>query len=192
MTDEIILPAVLEPENQEETIAYVRALCPFAETMTDEAIIICVAFVEFNADVAAIKKHTCFSTRSVAAASRSRLGQRVIAALAKSDIEGTGTLIALNAMKDIAKSPAASSAARVRASQMLIEMGEREANKVSRRTRGEGGKDLNTMTLAELQDFVEEIKQNVTMIDGMQNAIENDPEGGSLLDVPCSDIESCA
>jgi hypothetical protein len=179
MPDEIILPAVLEPENQEETITMVRALCPWAETMTDEAVIVCVAFVEFNADLAMIETHTRFLKRHVSAVSRSRLGQRVIAELARQDLEGTGVMIALRTLKDVAKSPAASTAARVRASTELLSLAEAQAAKSGRRNKADGGKDLNTMTLAELQDFVEEIKQNVTMIDGMQNAIEHDPIDGT-------------
>ena len=99
----------------------------------------------------------------------------MIGQLSRIDLQGTGVMLAINALKDVASSASAAPAARVRASESLMTLAEAEQVRAGR---GSGGdiKDLNSMTLDELQDFVQQMSENVTMIEGMAEAIDNDTD----------------
>lgn len=169
------LPAVLEYEAQHETIILARSLCPFAESMDDVALLACIAFVEFRGDEKRTSEVLFIPLHITRRHIRSQLGQRVIAQLSRSDLSGTGLMIALNALKDIAGSSSASPAARVKAAERLSELATAETEKQGKGLKVGGGKNLNELTLGELEQVVEQVRQNMTFVQGIEEAVDIEP-----------------
>lgn len=167
--------ALIEPEAQDETIVMIRGIAPWAETLSDDAIMVCVAFVELKGDHAKIYEIMGYDISRQKCLVRSRLAQRLIGEIARLDLVGTGIMIAIQTYKEVATSASASPAARVKAADSLAALSNLEEHRRPT-AKGQGGKDLNTMTLAELQDFAAQMTENVTMIEGMQDAIDLDAE----------------
>lgn len=166
------LSMLSEPENQEESILYARGLCSFAEQMSDASLLICVAYVEFQGDIEKIENVTGFSKITVNRVHRSDLGQRVIGALARANLKGHGVMVALNTYQTIAASTNSSANARLKASDRLLALAEIENEKAGGAASKHGGKDLNTMTLKELQELVSKVETGMKAI---ESTIDHEP-----------------
>ena len=159
---EINLDHILGAENQHETIALARALCPFAETMTDATILIAVAMVETSGDMDAVSEYLGYEKSRLRGHCQSHLYNRVVRELSRQKLSGEGYLIAVSALMEVSKSKGASPAARNKASQTIISMVNDEQERSGRRD-GEG-KALNEMTLSELEDHVNKIKSDIATL----------------------------
>ena len=173
--------AILSADELEQTIMIARAACPFAEAASDEMMAICIGFVEVNGDLEQLEVILGFSKNIVRRQTRTDLGQRIIGQLSKSNLRGTGFMTAVNTFMSIANSQSAASAARVKAAENLLQLVEAEEQANGKKSGG-GSKDLNQMTLTELQDFVSGMASQVTMIEG---TIDNESnEQPDALDKP--------
>lgn len=153
------LEHILGVENQHESVAVARALCPFAEAATDEQMLMCVAVVEAKGDVKWVAEELGISVSRVRRQLQSRLSQQIIKALAKHLLMGDGYLKAVCALVDVASSESQTGTARKNAAQAIIELADAEAAK------GGGSDDntvdLNNMTLKQLEAYVGAIKQDL-------------------------------
>lgn len=154
-----LLDHVLAPENQAETVALARALCPFAEEASDALMLICVAMVEARGDVKAVAEYLGFIPSRVRQHLQSRLSGRILKALAREKLTGEGYMVGVFALMEVAESQSQTGTARKNAAQALIELA--EAEQAKRADKGEDTKDLNSMTLKELESYVNSIKQDL-------------------------------
>jgi hypothetical protein len=154
-----LLDHVLAPENQAETVALARAVCPFAEEASDALMLICVAMVEARGDVKAVAAYLGFHKSRVRQHLQSRLSGRIIQKIASEQLRGMGYLTAVSTLMDVAESQSQTGNARTNAAKLLIELGAAEMEK--RSDKGEDTKDLNAMTLKELESYVNSIKQDL-------------------------------
>lgn len=157
--NKIDLNAVLAPENQHETVALARALCPFAEAATDAQVLICVAMVEARGDIKAVAAWLGYSVARLRGHLQSRLSGRIIKELARHKLTGEGYLIAVCALMDVAESQAQTGNARNNAAKTLMELADKDEAKDP--NKGDGLPDLNTMTLPQLEAFVNTIKSDL-------------------------------
>lgn len=155
------LSHVLHPENQHETVAIVRGLCPFAEEATDALLLVCCAMVEARGDKKVVSEYLGWSVSRISAMLQSRLADRVIKKLSRNKINGLGYLIATSTLMDIASSESQTGNARVNASKTIIELSDQDDEKIGGM---DNEKDLNAMTLLELEAFVNSIKQDLVKI----------------------------
>lgn len=156
------LDHVLKPENQAEAVALARALCPFAEQATDALMLICVALVEAEGDIELVAAYLGFSRARIAGHLQSRLSGRILQKLATEKLAGVGYLTAVSTLMNIAKSQSQTGNARTNAAKLLIELG--AAANEKRADKGEDTKDLNSMTLAELESYCNSIKQDMVKV----------------------------
>ena len=175
-TEAELLSEFLCEENQHELVAMARALCPFAEAVTDDVILVCVALVEAKGDAGLVAEATGFSRWQVRRRSQSQVAQQIIKKLTKEKMRGEGYLKAVSAMMDIAGSSSVSPAARIKASESLIKMA--DADDVSRGGEGSNGPDLNAMSLKQLEAYCAAIKQDLIPLPS-NNALQGvDTKGG--------------
>lgn len=165
-----LLLEILQPENQHETVALARALCPFAEAATDEMMLVCVALVEAKGDVKAVADVLGYGMAAIRSRSQSPLASKIMRKLAKERLMGDGYVKALAALQDVAGSTSQTGTARRNAAQAIVELVNEEAAKDV--GNADGGIDLNQMTLKELEAYVGSIRQdlvrfptNTTLID---------------------------
>ena len=93
-------------------------------------------------------------------------------------------MTAVNTFMTIANSQSAAGAARIKAAENLLQLVEAEEQANGKKSGG-GSKDLNQMTLTELQDFVSGMQSQVTMIEGTIDISHNsDNDGLDALDKP--------
>lgn len=170
MDNENNLPALLLPENHDRAIEYARALCPFAERMTDDAMIACLAYVELKGDEAVLFKVLGSDWQHTSRHVRSPMAKRVIAALLRQLTGTKGRVVSMWALIDIAGDERASPAARRAAAVALQKINEAQDAEDKGKTDG-GGKELGDMTLRELEDYVSGLKADKRTID---NTIEGD------------------
>lgn len=167
--NEINLDHILAPENQLETVALARALCPFAEQATDATMLICVALVESGGSMKEVADYLGYELSRLRGHCQSHQFNRIIRELTKHKLTGAGYLTAVTALMDVSGSKSASPAARANASRTLIEMNEAEE---ARNGGGTGdGKALNEMTLQELEDHVNKIKADIASLPGQVPAL---------------------
>lgn len=160
---ERFLDHVLCEENQHETVALARALCPFAEEATDMQMLVCVAMVEAKGDMKLVAEEMGCVMAVIRRHCQSRLSQQILRKLAKHKLTGEGYLIAISNLMHIASSSNTSANARNNASKTLIELAEAE----EARSGGGGDEDrvdLNNMTIHQLQSFVNTIKQDLVRL----------------------------
>ncbi len=165
-----LLLELLQPENQHETVALARALCPGSESATDATVLICVALVEAKGDAKVVAGVLGFSVGRVRSHSQSRLASQIMRKLAKEKLAGEGYVKALAALQDVAGSESQTGTARRNAAEAIIELvnaDEQESNGGKA-----GGVDLNTMTLAQLEAFVGAIKGELQQIAHQPTVIE--------------------
>jgi len=160
--DDNVLDHVLAPENQEEAVALARALCPFAETVTDALMLICVAMVEARGDICVVSEYLGFSRSSIRKHLQSKMAGRIIKTLAREKLTGEGYMLGVFTLMDVAASESQTGTARRNAAMALIELAQDEDDKKS--DRGDETKDLNSMTLAELEGYVGSIRQDLVRI----------------------------
>lgn len=158
-----VLEHVLAPENQHESVMLARALCPFAERVTDAVILICVAMVEAKSDIDLVVRELGYSRARVRAYLQSHQANRIMRELSRHKLTGEGYLVAITNLIDVAACTRETGTARNSASKTLIELNVIEEEKHSGST--DEGKDLNEMTLAELQDYTDKIKADLMIAD---------------------------
>jgi hypothetical protein len=159
---EINLECILSEENQHETVALARALCPFADTATDEQMLMCVALVEAKGNIKAVAELVGWSIARARRHLQSRLSQQIIKKLARHKLSGEGYLIAVCTLMDIASSESQTGNARNNASKAIFDLVDSDKNPGN----NEPGEqvDLNNMTLAELEKYVGAIKQDLVRL----------------------------
>lgn len=162
--NEIKLEAILAPENQAETIALARALCPFAEEVTDAAMLICVAMVECGGDIDSIANYTGYERKRIRSHLQSHQCNKILRELSRHKLSGEGFLVAITNLIDVAGSQSQTGTARINASKSILELHEAEEGKS--KGKHDSGLNLNEMTLSELQDYVDTIKADVALISG--------------------------
>lgn len=167
--NETDLGYILAPENQLETIALARALCPFAEQATDATMLICVAMVETKGDLELISQYLALDKARVRAHYQSHLSNRIVRELTRHKLTGEGYMIAVGNLMEVAQSRSQTGTARNNASKTLIDLAEAEAQK-DKGKHGDG-KDLNEMTLAELESLVNTVKSDMASLTGESVAI---------------------
>jgi len=113
------LTHILHPDNQAETVAVARALCPFAERATDATILICAAMVEAKGDLNVVSEYTGYALAQLRGHLQSKLANRIIQKLAAQKLEGEGYLTAVVTLIDIAKSTSQTGNARTNAAKLL-------------------------------------------------------------------------
>lgn len=158
------LQEALAPENQHELVALARALCPFADRATDATMLLCVALVEAKGDEAVVCEALGFGLAAVRRHCQSRLAAQIMRKLAKDRLLGTGYVKAMAALEDVAGSSSQSGNARRQAALAIAEIEKAEGDKPG--SGGDGGLDLNTMTLAQLEAYVGAIKQDLVRLPG--------------------------
>jgi len=156
------LTHILHPDNQAETVAVARALCPFAERATDATILICAAMVEAKGDLNVVSEYTGYALAQLRGHLQSKLANRIIQKLAAQKLEGEGYLTAVVTLIDIAKSTSQTGNARTNAAKLLIELHRAEEDKHS--DKGDLTEDLNNMTLKQLESYCNSIKQDLVRI----------------------------
>lgn len=165
-----LLLELLQPENQHETVALARALCPGSESATDATILICVALVEAKGDAKTVADVLGYDISRIRAHSQSRLASQIMRKLAKEKLAGEGYVKALAALQDVAGSESQTGTARRNAAEAIISLVDEE-EKGANGGAG-GGIDLNTMTLAQLEAFVGAIKGELQQIAHQPTVIE--------------------
>jgi len=153
------LEAVVSPENQHESVALARALCPFAEEATDMTVLLAVAMVEAEGDLNAVLEYLCITKSTFSRHNQSPLLNRIIKQLTRKRLSGEGYLLGVTALMDVAGSKSQSGAARINAAKTLIELSDDEEAKDN--SVGGSGKDLNEMTFAELEREVKQIRADI-------------------------------
>lgn len=161
MNDEMkqALDAVLSPDIQHETVAMARALLPFAEEATDALVLVCVGLVEARGDEKSVAEYLGFEVGRLRRLLQSRLSGRILKALAREKLSGQGYMIGVFTLMNLAESQSQTGTARRNAALSLVELAEAEHQKAA--DKGEDTKDLNAMTLAELEAYVNTIKQDL-------------------------------
>lgn len=160
MDKTIFLEHILDPDNQAECVAVARALCPFAETMTDMGVLVCVCLVEAKGNEDILINEMGLSKVVIRRHYQSRLGSQIIKKLTKHRVNGSGYVIAANALMDVASSASTSPAARNKAASALIQLN-KEEEEDGRKIGGEGV-ELSNMTYRQLEQLVSSIKQDMT------------------------------
>lgn len=155
------LSELLSPENQDEAIAVARALCPFAEAATDFQVFLCVAMVEAKGDLDVVSAVSGYHKSKLRGHLQAHICGRIIKHLAKEKLRGEGYLTGMYALMDVASSKSATANARTNAAKVLMEMAGQEDD---RQPGGRGEKDLNNMTLRELESYVNSIKQDLVRL----------------------------
>lgn len=153
------LREALAPENQHELVALARALCPFADRATDATMLLCIALVEAKGDEAAVCEALSFNLAGLRRHCQSRLAAQIMRKLAKDRLLATGYVKAMAALEDVAGSASQSGNARRQAALAIAEIERSEAAVGG--NQGDGGIDLNAMTLGQLESYVAAIKQDL-------------------------------
>jgi hypothetical protein len=161
---------LLEPENQEQTVALARALCPGSESATDATMLICVALVEAGGDYKAVAECLGYTIGRIKSYCQSRLASQIMRQLAKAKLSSEGYVKALAALVDVAGSESQTGTARRNAAQAVIELV--EADERGKGNAAEGGRELSSMTLKELESFVGSIKAELTQIASLPPVID--------------------
>ena len=177
MSEEITenLADILSEENQHETVALARALCPFAEGAPDMTVLLCVAFVEAGGDLQAVAQILGMEKSSINRHLRSKVATQIIKKLAKDRLAGEGYLKAVCSLIEVASSQAQTGNARNNASKTIMELVEAENARVG--GSDDDGIDLNNMTLKQLEAFVGGIKQELIKLPNVNQIIDNNPTG---------------
>lgn len=158
----IDLGYILRPDNHAETIALARALCPFAEEVTDATMLICVAMVEAGGDMKAVADYLGFDKERIRKHYQCHQSSRIMRELSHHKLSGEGYVIAVNALTTVAGSQSQTGAARIAASKALLELSDNVKNHTTKS--GGDAKDLNEMTLSELENMVNTIKGDMRIL----------------------------
>lgn len=156
------LDHVLGVENQHESVALARVICPFAEQATDEQMLLCVAVVEAKGDMKCVADELGLTLAGVRRHLQSKLSERILKALAKNRLGGIGYLKAVCALEDVAGAESQTGNARRQAAEAIIKLADADQNAGNDKAGNQ--LDLNTMTLAQLQAFVNSVKQDLMRI----------------------------
>lgn len=95
---------LLMPEHHDAAVAYVRALCPFAEAMTDDAALTCLAYVDAKGDMSKVLQIVGGEFFHASRHVQSPTGKRVVAALMRQIVGTKGRVASMWALIDIAES----------------------------------------------------------------------------------------
>lgn len=175
-TDAELLSEFLCDENQHEIVTIARGLCPFAEAVPDDVILVCVGLVEAKGSAALVAEALGFSVWQIKRRTQSQVAQRIIKKITKEKMSGEGYLKAVSALMDVASSTSSPAAARNSASKTLIELA--DAEEAGKGGDLSGGVDLNAMTLAQLEAYCNSIKQDLMRVPPEVALIEGKPPVG--------------
>lgn len=112
----------LDAEWVRDMVLYVRGIAPEASALSDESVLIILAYMHFDGDKESVKAKLGCDGRRLANALQSRSAQKVIRILAHEELKGNAYFLAINRLTEIVKSDRSSAAAQVSASKALIEM----------------------------------------------------------------------
>jgi len=168
--NEIDLSHILAPENQRDTVLMARGLLPFAEQASDACVLLCVALVEARGDFKLVEKWTGYDRKTTSVHVQSKLAQRILKALAKIKLTTEGYMLGIFTLMELAESRSQTGTARKNAAQALIELSDEESEKHT--DKGGDTKDLNNMTLSELESYANSIKADLIRI-GPKNVAQD-------------------